>query len=518
MEDGEEGRPMQRRPKMRTPPPGPNSKVLVDRDAAILATSTKTSPIVAKRGSGVYVEDLDGNLLLDFTSGIGVLNTGHCHPKVVNAIRKQVGDLMHFAGTDFYYEAQVQLAEELVKLTPGEFKKRVFFTNSGAESIEAALKCIHWSTRRIKSLAFIGAFHGRTLGALGLTGSKPVHRGRFYYHMAGVEHVPYANCYRCAYKMTYPDCDVWCMRIIEEVYFNTYIPPDDVGAVFMEPVQGEGGYIVPPKKAITHLRKICDKFGILMVDDEVQAGFGRTGKWFAIEHFGVVPEIVVMAKGMGSGMPIGAVVFDAKYDWGVQGAHSNTYGGNPVACVSSMATIEVIKEENLLENATKVGDHLGRRLKELQESYPGLDNARGLGLMRAIEFVRDKESKVPDPKTRDKVIERSYKNGLILLPCGSSSIRFIPPLIITKDQLEAGMDVFAETLAEVMSNKEPSKVARPKEEKETRIVLPPFKSSTELVEGKDTPRGEGLKAGRPPTEGGKKGKKHKDKKAGKKKR
>jgi len=514
MQENEGGRPMQRRPKMRTPPPGPNAKALVERDTAILATSTKTSPIVAKRGSGMYVEDLDGNLLMDFTSGIGVLNTGHCHPKVVNAIRKQVGDLMHFAGTDFYYEAQVQLAEELVKLTPGEFKKRVFFTNSGAESVEAAIKCIHWSTRRYKSLAFIGAFHGRTLGVLGLTASKPAQRGRFLYHMAGVEHVPYANCYRCPYKMTYPDCDVWCMRIIEEVYFNTFIPPDDVGACFMEPVQGEGGYVVPPKKAMTQLKKICEKFGIIMVDDEVQAGFGRTGKWFAIEHFGIVPEIVTMAKGMGSGMPIGAIVFDAKYDWGIQGAHSNTYGGNPVACVSSLATIEVIKEENLLENATKVGEYLGRRLKEMQESYPGLDNARGLGLMRAIEFVRDKESKVPDPKSRDRAIERAYKNGLILLPCGTSSIRFIPPLIISKDQMEAGMDVFAETLADVLSVKELSKLPKPKEEKEPRIVLPPFMSSSDLVEGQDTPR-----SGGPPSDGGKKPKPDKKpKKAGKKKR
>jgi len=499
----QEGKLMQRRPKMRTPPPGPNAKALVERDTAVLATSTKASPIVAKRGSGLYVEDVDGNLLIDFTSGIGVLNTGHCHPKVVNAIRKQVGDLMHFAGTDFYYEAQVQLAEELVKLTPGDFPKRVFYTNSGAESNEAALKLVHWSTRRYKTLAFMGAFHGRTLGALGLTASKTVHRSRFYYHMAGVEHVPYANCYRCPYKQTFPECDVWCMRIIEEVYFNTFIPPEDVGACFMEPVQGEGGYVVPPKKAMVQLKKICEKFGIILVDDEVQAGFGRTGKWFAIEHYGIVPEVVVMAKGMGSGMPIGAIVFDKKLDWGVQGAHSNTYGGNPVCCVSSLATIEVIKEEKLLENSTKVGEYLGRRLRELQDQYPGLDNARGLGLMRAIEFVRDKESKLRDQKTRDRVIERAYKNGLILLPCGSSAIRFIPPLIIQKDQMEAAMDVFSETVAEVMSTKEPTKVKPKDDEKEGRIVLPPFKPAADMVEGTDQPRTEGLK-GKQPKKAGKK--------------
>lgn len=499
---------MPRRPKIRVTPPGPLTKEIVDRDSTILATSTKTSPIAAKRGAGVYVEDLDGNLLIDFTSGIGVLNTGHCHPRVVNAIRKQVGDLMHFAGTDFYYEAQVQLAEELAKITPGDFPKKVFFTNSGAESVEAAVKVVHWNTRRHRLMAFISAFHGRTMGALALTASKPVHRSRFLYHMAGVEHVPYPNCYRCPYKMTYPDCDVWCIRIIDEMYLNTYVPPEDVGAFFMEPVQGEGGYVVPPKKAITTLRKTCEKHNILMVDDEVQAGFGRTGRWFAIEHFGVVPEIITIAKGMGSGLPIGACVFDARLDWGVQGAHSNTYGGNPVASVSSMATIEVIRDENLLSNTNKVGDYLGQRLNELQEAYPGLDNARGLGLMRAIEFVKDKESRTPDPKNRDKVIEKAYKNGLVLLPCGTSSIRFIPPLIISREQMEAAMDVFCETVADVLPSKEPIKISRPKEQ-EYEPVLPTFKG-TSTTEGERGGSVAGVEAA-PPRGGRERGRKGKAK-------
>jgi 4-aminobutyrate aminotransferase len=472
---------MTRRPKRRISLPGPNAKDIVDRDSAVLATSTKTSPIAAKRGAGVYIEDMDGNLLIDLTSGIGVLNTGHCHPRIVNAIRRQVGDLMHFAGTDFYYEQQVVLAEKLIDLTPGDFAKKVFFTNSGAESVEAAVKAVQWSTKRPKILAFIGAFHGRTMGALGITASKPVHRGRYLYHMAGVEHVPYANCYRCPYKMTYPDCDVWCARIIEEVYFETFVPPQDVGALFLEPVQGEGGYVVPPKKFMTTLRKICDKFNIFMVDDEVQAGFGRTGKWFGIEHFGIVPEVVTIAKGMGSGMPIGAAVFDARLDWGAQGAHSNTYGGNPVACVSASETIDVIKDEKLLQNSTKIGEYLGNRLNELQNEFVSLDNARGLGLMRAIEFVKDKESRLPDPKSRDKVVEKAYRNGLVLLPCGKSSIRFIPPLIITKEQMEAAMDVFSETVAEILQKREPGiePKTEPKTEpveEEIKLVLPAFKS------------------------------------------
>jgi 4-aminobutyrate aminotransferase len=507
---------MTRRPKIRVSVPGPNAKELVERDSTVLATSTKTSPVVAKRGAGVYIEDADGNLLIDFTSGIGVLNTGHCHPRIVNAIRRQVGDLMHFAGTDFYYEQQVALAEKLVDITPGDFPKKVFFTNSGAESVEAALKAVHWSTKRPKVLGFIGAFHGRTMGALGITASKPVHRGRFFYHMAGVEHVPYANCYRCPYKMSYPDCDVWCARIIEELYFETFVPPQDVGALFLEPVQGEGGYVVPPKKFMTILRKICDKYNIFMVDDEVQAGFGRTGKWFGIEHFGVVPEVVTIAKGMGSGLPIGAAVFDARLDWGVQGAHSNTYGGNPVACVSSMETIDVIKDERLLQNATKVGDMLRSRLEELQEMYPGLDNARGLGLMRAIEFVKDKESRNPDPKNRDKVIEKAYKNGLVLLPCGKSSIRFIPPLTINGEQMGAAMDVFSETIGEVLHKRDTTKAVKPEpepEEEEVKLVLPAFK----VTEPKKEPRKRGRPAGRKPTPAPRPKKKAKPKKKPKKK-
>jgi 4-aminobutyrate aminotransferase len=428
-------------PRIKVTPPGPKAKRIVGKDTKYIATSTKCSPIVAKSAKGAVVEDVDGNLLLDFATGIGVLNTGHCHPTVVKAVQDQAAKMMHFAGTDFYYSAQADLAEMLTKVTPGKFAKKVFFTNSGTEAIEAAIKVTRWSTGRKRFIAFMNAFHGRTMGSLSLTASKPRHQGRFFPTMPGVTHLPFAYCYRCRLGLEYPGCDMMCVRTLEEHYFQTFLPAEEVAACFIEPIQGEGGYVVPPKEYFPLLHKILKRHGILLVDDEVQAGFGRTGKMFAIEHWGVTPEIVTVAKGMASGMPIGACVFDAKYDFGVEGAHSNTYGGNPVASAACMATIEVIQKEKLAQNAAKLGKHLRKRLDEMQSKFEKIGDVRGIGLMQATELVTNRKTKKPAAKYRDKVVEISYKTGLVLLPCGTSGIRYIPPLNISKMELDAGLDV-----------------------------------------------------------------------------
>ncbi|MEM2869129.1 MAG: acetyl ornithine aminotransferase family protein [Thermoplasmata archaeon] len=432
---------MEQRPFVRGKLPGQRGKEIVAKDSELLATSTKAAPVVAARGRGIYIEDVDGNVFMDFTCGAGVTNTGHCHPTVVEAIQRQAAELLHFAGTDFYYDVQVRLAERLVGITPGKFPKRVFFTNSGAESVEAAVKLARWTTRRPLFIGFIGAFHGRTMGALSFTASKLVHRARYFPTMPGVTHLPYAYCYRCPYKLEYPGCDLWCAKILEELYFQTLVPPDEVAAIVVEPIQGEGGYMVPPDDFFPALKRVAEKHGVLFIDDEVQAGFGRTGKWFCAEHYSVAPDIIAMAKGMGSGFPIGAIVFRRELDWSVKGAHSNTYGGNPVGCAASLATIEVIEKERLLENAARVGAHLHKRLLELQERHECIGDVRGKGLMQATEFVKSRKTKEPAPELRDRIELEALKKGLILLGCGRSTIRYIPPLIVTEEQIETAVDI-----------------------------------------------------------------------------
>lgn len=436
-------------PKIIVTPPGPKAKKVVAKDDKYLATSTKTSPIVAERAQGAVVWDVDGNRYLDFTSGIGVTNTGHCHPAVVKAVQDQAERLFHFAGTDFYYAVQADLAERLCEVTPGKYPKKVFYTNSGAESVEAAIKLSRWTTQRKQFIGFIGAFHGRTMGAVSITASKPVHKDRFFPMMPGVTHLPFAYCYRCPYKMEYPSCDVWCARILEELYFTSFLPPQEVAAMFVEPVQGEGGYIVPPMKWHQVMRDITKRNGILLVDDEVQAGFGRTGKFFAIEHAGVEPDVMCLAKGMGSGVPIGAIVFRAELDFGVQGAHSNTYGGNLLASAATLATIDVIEKEGLVAKAAKLGKHMHKRLEELQERHDEIGDVRGLGLMQMTEFVKDRRTKEIHKAFRDALTVEAYKRGLIMLPCGKSGMRYIPPLVITKEQLDAGIDILEASIKAV---------------------------------------------------------------------
>ncbi len=426
---------------LRTSIPGPNAKRIIERDRRYLMTNTKTGPIVAASGQGVWVTDVDGNRLLDFASGVAVNAVGYAHPEVVRAVREQVGRLSHFAGSDFYYESQTVLAERLAKIAPGNFAKKVFFTNSGTESAEAALKIARWHRQRPITVGLLGAFHGRTMGSLTLTTSKPVQRARFDAFVGGGHAIPSPYCYRCPYQLEYPSCDLYCAKILKELYFQTSIPPDDVAAFIAEPVLGEGGYIVPPPRWHTTIKGILDEHGILFIDDEVQAGMGRTGRWFAIEHHGIDPDIVTMAKAVGGGLPMGAVAFREELDLSVPGTHSNTFGGNLVSVAASLATLDVIEKEHLLDNARLQGDYLLARLKELQAKHDEIGDVRGIGLMTATEFVVDRRTKAPAVAFRDHVLEEAYRRGLILLPCGRSTLRYIPPLIVRREEIDEAIEI-----------------------------------------------------------------------------
>ena len=438
--------------KIRTPLPGPKSKGLVNRETLYLATSTKTAPVAIKRGKGIWFEDMDGNVFLDYTNGM-VGSTGFCHPVVVAAIKKQADRFLYFNGPDFYYDVQGRLAQKLCALAPGKFRKKVFLSNSGAESVEAALKIVRHATGRKRTIAFIGAFHGRTLGALSLTGSKAVHREGFAPIVPDVTHIPYAYCYRCAYKMRYPSCNVWCAQILEDLYFKSVVPPSEVGAIFVEPIQGEGGYIVPPREFLVRLREIADRHGILLVADEVQTGFGKTGKMLAMEHFGVVPDIICMAKAIASGLPVGATVFNRKLDFKVGGAHSNTYGGSPIPAAAALATIAVIEEEGLLDKVAKLGNYFRRGLNALKRKHGEIGDIRGFGFMQGLELVRERKSREPARALRDRVVAECLRRGLLLIPCGVSGIRLTPALVAGKLELDSGLSLLGEALSAAKKGK-----------------------------------------------------------------
>jgi 4-aminobutyrate aminotransferase len=437
-------------PFIRVPPPGPRAKEVVERDTRYLATSTKTLPLVVRRAKGSVVEDVDGNRYIDFTCGVGVTNLGHVNEDVLEAVEAQLKDLWHFAGTDFYYQVQVDLAEALARLAPGKGPKKVFFTNSGTESVEAAIKLARWNRTGKQFLAFLNAFHGRTMGSLALTASKGVQRERFFPMMPGVYHVPYAYCYRCPYQLTYPECDLWCAKVIDENYLKNLVPPSELAALFFEPVQGEGGYVVPPPGWAKEVERIARENDILLIADEVQTGIGRTGAMFAVEHTGVVPDAIAVAKGLGSGLPIGALILDARLDFGVKGAHSNTFGGNPVACASALATLRTIEREGLHKRARDLGDRMHKRLEEMRERLPIMGDNRGIGLMRATELVRNQKTKEPAVKERDALLEEAFKRGLILLPCGDSTVRYIPALTIEEELLDTGMDILEKSIEAVV--------------------------------------------------------------------
>lgn len=428
-------------PIIRHPLPGPKAKAIIQKDKSFLSPSfTRLYPLVAHRGTGVWVEDPDGNLFLDFTSGIAVTSTGHCHPDIVRAVQKQAEKLLHMSGTDFYYEPQVKLAEKLVQLAPGKSKKRVFFTNSGTEAVEAAFKLARYKTKRERMISFFGAFHGRTLGALSLTGSKVKQKENFGSLVPGVTHVGYGYCYRCPYHLTYPECGIDCVDYLEHTLFKKTVPAEEVAAVIVEPIQGEGGYVVPPPGYHQKLRALTKKYGILLIADEVQSGMGRTGKMFAIEHWGVEPDIVTVAKGIASGMPLGAMIARSNLmDW-EPGSHANTFGGNPLACMAALETIRLL-ETKLMKNAVVVGDYLKGKLNELSRRFPLIGDVRGIGLMVGIELVLNRETRRPAVKERDEMIRRAFQKGLLLLGCGESGIRFCPPLTVTKKEVDVAVEI-----------------------------------------------------------------------------
>jgi 4-aminobutyrate aminotransferase len=433
-------------PEIKTSLPGPKAKALIERDDRVISPSyTRCYPLVAAHAQGAIVEDLDGNRFLDFAAGIAVVSTGHCHPQVVQSIQDQAAKLIHMSGTDFYYANMVDLAEKLAAMVPGDVPRRVYFGNSGTEAVEAAIKLARYATGRPQFLAFRGAFHGRTMGSLALTGSRSVQKNGFFPLVPGVQHVPYAYCYRCPFGKTPEGCAVECVKHIESEVFRTTLPPDEVAAIFVEPVQGEGGYVVPPKKFFGELRVLADKYGILLAVDEVQSGMGRTGKMFASEHFGLVPDIVTLAKGIASGMPLGVMVARAELMTWPPGAHASTFGGNPVSVEAALTTIRLL-EQDLVENAAAVGAHMIDRMREWPKRFPHVGDVRGLGLMIGVEFVKDQATKERDGALRDRVIDECFHRGLLLLGAGPNTLRICPPLIITKEQAEFAIDTIAECL------------------------------------------------------------------------
>jgi len=437
------------RPVVKTPLPGPQASRWIETDRRHVSPSyTRVYPLVVRQARGLWVEDVDGNLFLDFTAGIAVCATGHCHPQVVEAIREQADKLLHMSGTDFYTTPQTVLAEKLGSLMPGKGENKIYFGNSGAEAVEAAFKLARWHTRRELNLAFFGAFHGRTMGALSLTASKTIQKKHYHPFVPGITHIPYAYCYRCSYGLSYPQCGIQCVRWIEETLFRTAMVPEEVAAIFVEPIQGEGGYIVPPPEFHQELSRLAKKYGILYVADEVQSGMGRTGKMFAMEHFGVVPDIVALAKGIASGMPLGAMVARSDImDWEA-GSHASTFGGNPVSCQAALATIRLLEEE-LMANAAIQGERLMAGLRELQNSYECMGDVRGKGLMVGVELVKNRDTKERASDWRNEIVIRSFRKGLLLLGCGENTVRFCPALTATAEEIDLCLSLFGETVREV---------------------------------------------------------------------
>jgi 4-aminobutyrate aminotransferase len=440
---------MKKHPIIKTSLPGPEGKELIQIDQTFVSPSyTRVYPLVVKKAKGVWVHDVDGNVFLDFTAGIAVCATGHCHPEVVQAIRDQADRLLHMSGTDFYYKPQIVLAQKLASLVPGDGVKRTYFGNSGAEAVEAAFKLARYHTRRELNIAFFGAFHGRTMGALSLTASKTIQKKHYYPVVPGITHIPYAYCYRCPYNLCYPQCGLECVKWVEETLFRTTMPPEEVAAIFVEPIQGEGGYIVPPPEFHRELSKIAKKYNILYVADEVQSGMGRTGKMFAMEHYGVVPDIIALAKGIASGMPLGATIARTEImDWEA-GSHASTFGGNPVSCQAALTTIRLL-EQGVMANAAAQGERMIAQLRDLQKAYECMGDVRGKGLMIGVEFVKDRNTKERAGEWRNRVVRKAFEKGLLLLGCGDNTVRFCPALTVTEEEVDMCLSIFEECVRDV---------------------------------------------------------------------
>jgi 4-aminobutyrate aminotransferase len=434
-------------PNLLGPLPGPRAQALMERDARVVSPSyTRGYPLAVERGEGCMIEDVDGNRFLDFNAGIAVVATGHCHPRVVEAIQRQAARLIHMSCTDFYYEGMVTLAEKLAALAPGGVERRVSFGNSGAEAMEGAIKLARYATGRDKIIAFYGSFHGRTMGALSLTARKAVQRAGFGPLIPGVSHAPYPNCYRCPFGKQPDSCAVECVKFIEDTLLRTISPAGEDAAIALEPVQGEGGYLVPPQKFFDELARVAKQHGILLIFDEVQSGMGRTGKMWAAEHFGAVPDIMAVAKGIASGMPLGATVARRELMTWPPGAHASTFGGNPVACAAALATIALLEEE-LVENSARMGAYLKDRIRDWPSRFQCVGDVRGLGLMIGIEFVVDKATREPAPKLRDAIVDRAFHCGLLVLGAGDSTIRLCPPLVVSRDQCDFAVQTLEECIA-----------------------------------------------------------------------
>ncbi|HSW51565.1 MAG TPA: acetyl ornithine aminotransferase family protein [Bryobacteraceae bacterium] len=433
-------------PRIVTSLPGPRAQEIIARDREFVSPSyTRAYPLVVERGEGAIVEDADGNRFLDFSAGIAVVATGHCHPRVVAAIQRQARRLIHMSGTDFYYESLAELAARLADLAPAPGPHRVHFANSGAEAVEAAIKLARYHTGRGRLLAFLGGFHGRTMGALSLTASKAVQRRGFGPLLPGVHHIPYAYCYRCAYGKQPETCAVECVKAIEAQVLKTVAPADEVAAIVLEPIQGEGGYLVPPRKFFDELQEVARRHGILLVADEVQSGMGRTGRMWASEHFDLVPDIMAIAKGIASGLPLGATLARTEIMQWERGAHASTFGGNPVAVAAALTTIELLGE-GLVENAARMGRHMMARLGEWPRRHRPVGDVRGLGLMIGIELVKDQETREKAPQLRDRVVQSAFERGLLVLGAGENVVRLSPPLTITRDQADFAMDTLEDCI------------------------------------------------------------------------
>ena len=430
--------------------PGSKARDIIARDNLVISPSyPRGYPFVMDHGKGVEVWDVDGNRFLDFAAGIAVNSTGHSHPKVVEAIQKQAEKFLHIS-SDFYHPVWVELAEKMNQIAPFKEEAVSFMTNSGTESVEAAIKLARYHTGRSTFIGFLGAFHGRTMGAVSLTASKAHYHRGFFPLMNGVVHVPFPDPYRPVLQGVHgEDCGETVVRYIEENVLGRLVPFDEVAGILVEPIQGEGGYLVPAAGFFPALRKLCDKYKIMLIADEVQSGVGRTGKWWAIENFGVEPDIVCIAKGIASGLPLGIMLARKSVVTWPKGSHGNTYGGNPISCAAALATLDLI-ENGYLDNALEVGRYTQDDLQEIMTRHPGIGMVRGIGLMIGIEFVKDRVTKEPDEALRDKIVDLAFERGLLLLGCGKSTIRIAPPLCIRQSEIDEGLQILDEaiTLAE----------------------------------------------------------------------
>lgn len=440
-------------PKIKTEIPGPKAKKIISESKKYLITTTRFDSLVISRAENDIIEDVDGNIFIDFAAGIAVTNTGHRNKVIIDAIIKQLDRYIHSAPHDFFDDLQYKVAKKLTEITPGAFPKKVFFGNSGTEAIEAAIKIAKYSTKRFRFISFIRGFHGRTHGSLALTASKPVHKRGLFYTMPGVVHVPYAYCYRCPFGLDPSNCNFRCAKFIEEQVLDTFLPPDEVAAIFMEPIQGEGGYIVPPDGFVRNVKRIAEKYDMLFVDDEIQSGFWRSGKPFAIEHYNVVPDIITVAKSIANGVPLSAAISKSELDFNTKGVHSSTFGGNALALAAAIANIEYFQREKIGERVTKLGKHALSILNEFKEETEIVGDVRGKGLMIGVEIVKNKDSKEYATKIRDKICDEALKRGLILLPAGKSALRIAPPLTIREQIFDKGLEILMSIISDIEKGK-----------------------------------------------------------------